>query len=84
MDAEEIKDELDPLYEAAMQEQKDINECSKQIEQAAKDFISKRYAEEINHLNAEGYRKLEDVISIHSIKLIMEIVNTFYHYRAEE
>ena len=83
MDAEELKDKLDPLYEAAMQEQKDITECSQQVERAAKDFISKRYAEEVNHLSAESYRKLEDVIERHSTRLAIEIINIFYHHNDE-
>jgi hypothetical protein len=40
MDAEEIQDHLDPLYEAAMQEQQDIKDCIEQITRSAKDFIA--------------------------------------------
>ncbi len=47
MDAEEIQDHLDPLYEAAMQEQQDIKDCIEQITRSAKDFIAQRYGIEV-------------------------------------
>ena len=83
MDAEEIKNNLDPLYEAAIKEQRDINDCMDQLTQSAKDFISKRYTEEINNLSADGYRKIEDIISSHSTRLAIEITNVIYHHHEE-
>ncbi|MBI3219097.1 MAG: hypothetical protein HYZ44_06275 [Bacteroidetes bacterium] len=80
MDAEEIQDHLDPLYEAAMQEQKDITDCIEQITRSAKDFIAQRYSKEIHNLSAEGYRKLDDVIDRHADNLATEISNIIYGY----
>jgi len=80
MDAEELKDRLDPLYEAAMQEQKDIRDCIDHLTRSAKDFIGQRYAEEIHNLSAEGYRKLDDVIDRHADNLATEIANVIYGY----
>ncbi len=80
MDAEELKDHLDPLYEAAMQEQKDIRDCIEHLTRCAKDFIAQRYGEEIHNLSAEGYRKLDDVIYRHNDKLATEISNIIYHH----
>ncbi|MBI3219093.1 MAG: hypothetical protein HYZ44_06255 [Bacteroidetes bacterium] len=80
MDAEELKDHLEPLYEAAMQEQKDIRDCIDHLTRSAKDFIAQRYSEEIHNLSAEGYRKLEDVIYRHTDKLALEISNIIYRY----
>ena len=80
MDAEELKDRLEPLYEAAMQEQRDIKDCIEHLTRSAKDFIAQRYAEEINNLSAEGYRKLEDVICRHTDRLSTDISNIIYRY----
>lgn len=80
MDAEELKDRLDPLYEAAMQEQQDIRDCIEQLTRSAKDFIAQRYAEEIHNLSAEGYRELDDVIYRHADNLAIEISNIIYHH----
>ncbi|NOS90316.1 MAG: hypothetical protein HOP30_00185 [Cyclobacteriaceae bacterium] len=83
MDADELKDRLDPLYEAAMQEQQDIKDCIEQITRSAKDFIAQRYSEEIHNLSAEGYRKLGDVIDRHADNLATEIANIIYGYEEE-
>lgn len=80
MDAEELKNHLEPLYEAAMQEQKDIKDGMEHIVRSAKDFIAQRYAEEIHNLSAEGYRKLDDVIYRHANALSTEISNIIYKY----
>ena len=79
MDAEEIKDNLDPLYKAAMKEQKDIAAGIEHLTKCTKDFIGKQYAEEINHLSADGYRALEDIISKHTTRLSIEIANALHH-----
>ena len=80
MDAEELKDRLEPLYEAAMQEQRDIKDCIEHLTRSAKDFIAQRYGEEIHNLSAEGYRKLDDVIYRHTDRLSTEISNIIYRY----
>ncbi len=80
MDAEELKDRLEPLYEAAMQEQRDIKDCIEHLTRSAKDFIAQRYGEEIPNLSAEGYRKLDDVIYRHTDRLSTEISNIIYRY----
>jgi hypothetical protein len=83
MDAEEIENNLDPLYEAAMKEQRDIADCIEQLTKSAKDFIGKRYTAEVNNLSADGYRKLEDIISMESTSLAIKISNLMYHYKEE-
>lgn len=80
MDIEDIVNDLDPLYEAAMKEQRSIEMGIEHLTKSAKDFISMRYAEDIHHLSAAGYLKLEDIISQHTTRLSMEISNTFYHH----
>jgi len=80
MDAEELKDHLEPLYEAAMKEQKDIRDCIDHLTRSAKDFIAQRCADEIHNLSAEGYRKLNDVIYRHTDRLAMDISNIIYRY----
>ncbi len=79
MDAEELEDRLDPLYEAALQEQQDIKDCIEHLTRSAKDFIAQRYAEEIHNLSAEGYRKLDDVIYRHADALSIEISEVIYN-----
>jgi hypothetical protein len=83
MDAEEIKDSLDPLYEAAMKEQRDIAAGIEALTKCAKDFIASQYVEEVNNLSAEGYRALDDSISRHASKLSMEISSIFYRHQVE-
>jgi hypothetical protein len=83
MDAEEIANDLDPLYDAAMREQRNIQAGIEYLTNSAKDFISTQYAEDVNHLSAAGYRKLEDVISRHIEQLSIEITNVFYHHSRE-
>lgn len=80
MDAEELKDKLDPLYEGAMQEQRDINAGIDFMTKSAKDFINQQYSVEIHRLSAEGYRKLDGVIYRHLSQLSVEISNTIYRY----
>lgn len=80
MDAEEIANDLDPLYEAAMREQRNINACLEYLTKCTKDFIGKQYAEEINCLSAAGYRELEDKISRCLTNLSIDISNVFYHH----
>jgi len=80
MDAEEILKKLDPLYEAMMQEQRDINAGIEHLTKSAKDFISKQYAEEINHLSAAGYKELDSIIYRCAEDLSIKISNTFYHH----
>lgn len=80
MDADEIKDDLDPLYEGAMQEQRDINAGIDHLIKSAKEFINHQYSAEINRLSAEGYRQLESVLYKHALNLSMDISNTIYRY----
>ena len=79
-DIEKIANDLDLLYQAAMKEQRDIEAGIIHLTNSAKNFIGTHYAEEINHLSAEGYSKLEDIISRHTTQLSMEITNIFYHH----
>ena len=83
MDAEEIKDDLDPLYEAAMKQQHDIATGIEVLTKCAKDFVATHYAGEINHLSAEGYRALTNAISRHTTNLSLEISNVLYRHREE-
>lgn len=80
MDPNEIKDNLDSLYEGAMQEQRDINAGIEHMTKAAKDFINHQYSAEINRLSPEGYRELENVIIGHALRLSMDISNTIYRH----
>jgi hypothetical protein len=80
MDAEELKDKLDPLYEGAMQEQRDINAGIDYMTKSAKDFINQQYSAEIHRLSAEGYRKLEEAIYKHVTPLSIEISNIMYYH----
>lgn len=84
MDAEEIKDNLDPLYEAAMLEQRDIAAGIDLLTKCAKNFIASQYAEQVNSLSAEGYRALDDSISRHASNLSMEISTILYRHQDEQ
>jgi len=80
MDTEEILNDLDPLYEAAMKEQRDIQAGIDYLTKSAKNFVGIQYTEEIKHLSAAGYSKLESVIYRHTDALSIEITNVLYHY----
>jgi hypothetical protein len=80
MDAEELKEKLDPLYDAAMQEQRDINAGIEHMTRSAREFINHQYNTEIFRLSAEGYRQLENVIYKHLCALSVEISNVIYRH----
>lgn len=80
MDAQDIADDLDPLFEAAQKEQRDISTGIEQLTKCAKDFINKTFPDEINNLSAAGYQKLEDKISQHTTRLAMDLVSIIHHH----
>jgi hypothetical protein len=83
MDAQEIANNLNPLYEAAMKEQRHIQACMEALTRSAKNFINDTYKEEIQHLSAEGYKELEKEIDNATSDLAQKIVSVFHHHTEE-
>jgi lysophospholipase L1-like esterase len=81
MTPEEAFEKIESTYDEIAQEQLIVDEFKLEVEKIAKDWISRHYPDDINHLSAEGYRMLNFEISDHANDLGFAIMNTIYKHK---
>jgi lysophospholipase L1-like esterase len=81
MTPEEAFEKIESAFDEIAQEQLLVDELKLEVDKIAKDWISRHYPDDINHLSAEGYRMLNFEIGDHATELAFAIMNTIYKYK---
>jgi len=68
----EILDQLDPLYEAMMEEQRKMKALEDDLIPIVKKLVVINYPE-VFHLESKGYKSLDDTIWIHVDRLVRDV-----------
>ena len=81
--SEEIFDELDPLYKAAMESQARMNAMEKEATEFINGLVLKHYPE-IHNLEKEGFDALRDTIWRMLYKFVTDVDNIIYNMQIKK